>query len=130
MRLTSRKKEILSYFEPDYRERVTSEIGAPPFDVIGVAWLLHGLESHNKRHCLESTRRTLETMVRDGLLEKSTSYERRQDTTQSGDSAGVWCNVSRYGLPGQCTVVRDCEGKKDAIDGECVRLHEQSGMTV
>lgn len=37
MRLTSRKKEILSYFEPDNREWVTGEIGAPPFDVIGVA---------------------------------------------------------------------------------------------
>ncbi|ECV0011808.1 hypothetical protein EEN62_25000 [Salmonella enterica] len=130
MRLTSRKKEILSYFEPDYRERVTSEIGAPPFDVSGVAWLLHGLDSHDKRHCLESTRRTLEAMVRDGLLEKSTSYENRQNTTQSGDGAGVWCNVSRYGLPGQCAVIRDSDGKKGAIDGECVRLHEQPGQPI
>ncbi len=127
MRLTSRKKEILSYFEPDNRAWVTGEIGeigAPPFDVIGVAWLIYGLESHDKRHCLESTRRTLEAMVKDGLLEKSTSYERRQDTTQSGDGAGVWCNVSRYGLPGQCAVVRDCDGKKGAIDGEYVCLSE------
>ncbi|EAM2672962.1 hypothetical protein ABGY98_002831 [Salmonella enterica] len=128
MRLTSRKKEILSYFEPTNRDWVTGEIGAPPFDVIGVAWLIYGLESHDKRHCLESTRRTLEAMVKDGVLEKSTSYECRQDTTQSGDGAGVWCNVSRYGLPGQYVVVRDSEGKDGAIDGEYVRLPEQPGF--
>ncbi len=29
MRMTSRKKEILSYFEPDNLEWVTGEIGAP-----------------------------------------------------------------------------------------------------
>lgn len=128
MRLTSRKKEILSYFAPVNRDWVTSEIGAPPFDVSGVAWLLHGLDSHDKRHCLESTRRTLEAMVRDGVLEKSTSYERRQDTTQSGDGAGVWCNVSRYGLPGQCAVTRDDLGVDGAIDGECLRLPDQSAF--
>lgn len=125
MRLTSRKKEILSYFDPDNRAWVTGEIGAPPLDVSGVAYLLHGTESFKKRHQLESTRRTLEAMVKDGLLEKIISYECRQDTTQSGDGAGVWCNVSRYGLPGLCAVVRDSDGKNGAIDGECVRLSEQ-----
>ncbi len=63
-------------------------------------------------------------MVSDGRQEKMSSYERRQDTTQSGDGAGVWCNVSRYGLSGQCAVVRDSDGKNGAIDGECVRLPE------
>ncbi|ECA2558153.1 hypothetical protein UJ79_00585 [Salmonella enterica subsp. enterica serovar Muenchen] len=130
MRLTSRKKKILSYFEPDNREWVTSEIGAPPLDVSGVAYLIYGSGVSDNRHWLESTRRTLEAMVRDGLMEKSTSYERRQDITQSGDGAGVWCNVSRYGLPGQCAVIRDSDGKKDAIDGECVRLHEQPGQPI
>lgn len=118
MRLTSRKKKILSYFDPDNRDWVTGEIGAPPFDVSGVAWLINGLESHDKRHCLESTRRTLEAMVKDGLLEKSTSYEQRQNVTQSGDGAGVWCNVSRYGLPGQCVVTRDYLGVDGAFGGE------------
>lgn len=124
MRLTSRKKEILSYFDPDNREWVTGEISAPPFDVIGVAWLIDRLESHDKHHCLESIRRTPEAMVKDGLLEKYTRYERRQDITQSGDGAGVWCNVSRYGLPCQCVVIRDIDGKNSAIDGVCVRLPE------
>ncbi|RUR91074.1 hypothetical protein [Pectobacterium polaris] len=123
MRMTSRKKEILSYFEPDNREWVTGEIGQPPFDVSGVAYLLHGMESFDKRHMLESTRRTLEAMVGDGMLEKSTSYERRQDTTQgAADSAGVWCNCSRYGLPGQCTIVRDIGGADNSISGECVQV--------
>ena len=67
MRMTSRKKEILSYFEPDNLEWVTGEIGAPPFDVSGVAYLLHGMVSFDKRHQLESTRRTLESMVAGGL---------------------------------------------------------------
>ncbi|MDP8860688.1 hypothetical protein QZQ45_20195 [Serratia marcescens] len=122
MRLTSRKKEILSYLEPDNRELVTREIGAPPLDVSGVAYLLHGMDSFNKRHQLESTRRTLEAMVKDGLLEKTTSYEQRQDNTQSGGGDGVWCNVSRYGLPGTCTLTRDTGGKCDAIEGESVRI--------
>ncbi|EDV5020167.1 hypothetical protein ID80_000597 [Salmonella enterica subsp. enterica serovar Ball] len=119
MRLTSRKKEILSYFEPDNRAWVTGEIGAPPLDVSGVAYLLHGTESFNKRHQPESTRRTLEAMVKDGLLEKSTSYEQRQNRKNDD---GIWCKASRYGLPGQCAVFRDHDGKNDAIDGECVRL--------
>ncbi|EBZ1027229.1 hypothetical protein D7O18_21605 [Salmonella enterica subsp. enterica serovar Muenchen] len=124
MRLTSRKKKILSYFDPDNRDWVTSEIGAPPFDVIGVAWLIYGLESHDKRHCLESTRRTLEAMVKDGLLDKSTSYEQRQNRKHASNDDGIWCKASRYGLPGQCVVIRDDEGKNGAIDGECVRLPE------
>lgn len=78
MRMTSRKKEILSYFEPDNLEWVTGEIGAPPFDVSGVAYLLHGMVSFDKRHQLESTRRTLESMVAGGLLERVTVYESRQ----------------------------------------------------
>ncbi|EKY0662431.1 TPA: hypothetical protein ACT2TS_002479 [Citrobacter braakii] len=123
MRMTSRKKEILSYFEPDSMEWVAREIGAPPFDVSGVAYLLHGMESFDKRHQLESTRRTLESMVEDGLLDKVTVYEQRQNTTQgSTNSPGVWCNCSRYGLPGQCNVMRDTGGADNSISGECVRV--------
>lgn len=122
MRMTAHKKKILSYYEPDNRKWITSEIGAPPLDVSGVAYLLHGMSSFDRRHQLESTRRTLEAMVGDGLLEKITSYEHRQDTTQSGSGRGVWCNVSRYGLPGSCTVLRDEGGKREAIDGESLRI--------
>ncbi len=50
-------------------------IGAPPFDVSGVAYLLHGMGSLDKRHQLESTMRTCESMVAGGLLEKLNSYE-------------------------------------------------------
>ncbi|WP_333710596.1 hypothetical protein [Pluralibacter gergoviae] len=120
MRMTSRKKEILSYFEPDNLDWVTGEIGAPPLDVSGIAYLLHGMESFDKRYQLESTRRTLENMVAGGLLERVTVYEQRQNTTQgSGDAPGVWCNVTRYGLPGTCMVMRDIGGADNSISGEC-----------
>ncbi|KJM64886.1 hypothetical protein B5M10_14135 [Pluralibacter gergoviae] len=125
MRMTSRKKEILSYFEPDNLDWVTGEIGAPPLDVSGVTYLLHGMESFDKRHQLESTRRTLENMVAGGLLERVTVYEQRQNTTQgSGDAPGVWCNVTRYGLPGACRVTRDTCGADGAIDATYERLND------
>ncbi len=79
MRMTSRKKEIMELFKPDNIEWVTSEIGAPPFDVSGVAYMLKGMDSFDKKSILESTRRTLDSMVKDGLLEKISSYERRQN---------------------------------------------------
>lgn len=123
MRLTSRKKEILSYFAPDNRKWVTGEIGPPPLDISGVAYLLHGMESFNKRYQLESTRRTLENMVAGGLLERVTVYEQRQNTTQgSAYSLGVWCNVTRYGLPGLCQVFHDRYGEDGAIEGKCERI--------
>ena len=122
MRMTAHKKEILTYFEPDNLEWVTGEIGPPPLDVSDVTYLLYGMGSFNKRHQLESTRRTLEAMVRDGLLEKVASYEQRQDTTQSGDGKGIWCNCSRYGSPGSTVILRDTGGKHEAIEGESVRI--------
>lgn len=123
MRMTSRKKEILSFFDPEHREWVTGEIGAPPFDVSGVAYLLSGMNSFKSRHHMESARRTLEAMVNDGLLEKITSYEQRQDSTQSGSGKGVWCNCSRYGLIGQCLVMRDRDGSDNYIEGEFDRVN-------
>ncbi|EAU9427536.1 hypothetical protein EOI87_28570 [Salmonella enterica] len=65
-------------------------------------------------------------MVRDGLLEKSTSYEQRHNRKYGSSEDGVRCKVSRYGLPGQCAVTRDDLGVDGAIDGECVRLPDQS----
>ena len=123
MRMTSRKKEILSYFDPDNLDWVTGEIGAPPLAVSGVAYLLHGMESFDKRHQLESTRRTLENMVAGGLLERVTVYEQRQNTTQSSaDAPGVWCNVTRYGLPGTCRITRATGGDDNSLSGEYVRV--------
>lgn len=118
MRLTSRKKMILSYFEPDTLEWVTSEIDAPLFDVSGVAYLLHGMGSFGQRHQIESTRRTLENMVAGGQLERVTVYEKRQ--VRSGGETNA--TVIRYGLPGKCAVVRDTDGEKNAIEGECERI--------
>ncbi|EPN9822883.1 hypothetical protein ACXDKE_002182 [Klebsiella pneumoniae] len=118
MRMTSRKKKILSYFEPDNFDWITGEIGPPPFDVSGVAYLLHGMESFDKRHQLESTRRTLENMVAGGLLERVTVYESRQIKSGGETSA----TVVRYGLPGQCAVVRDNSGADNSISGEYERV--------
>ncbi|VDR24303.1 Uncharacterised protein [Raoultella terrigena] len=118
MRITSRKKEVLSYFEPDNREWVTGEIGAPPLDVSGVAYLLHGTGINDNRHWLESTRRTLEAMVKDGLLERCRSRETRS-IVLGGETTAT---VVRYGLPGTVSVVSDTEGAVNAIAGECVRL--------
>lgn len=117
MRLTSRKKMILNFFEPENFELVKVEIGAPPLDVSGVAYLLDGTRSRDERHWLESTRRTLEAMVKDGLLERFKSRE-----TRDGKYCDTTATVIRYGLPGQCIVMRDTEGADDAIDGEFVRL--------
>ncbi|EMI5490876.1 hypothetical protein REJ26_001983 [Providencia stuartii] len=123
MRMTKRKKEIMNLFEADNLEWVTSQIGAPPFDVAGVAYILNGMDSFNKKSIVESARRTLDSMVSDGLLEKVSSYERRQNRTQgSGDSPGVRCVVSRYGLPGQCNLVKYEDNGEDFIEGECVRV--------
>lgn len=118
MRMTNRKKEILSYFELEKIEWVTSEIGSPPFDVSGLAYLLHGMESFDKRYQLESTRRTLESMVANGLLERMTVYEERRSEYDNI----VHTTVVRYGLPGTCQVVRDSGGSEDSLDGECVRI--------
>ncbi|QLV33806.1 hypothetical protein [Citrobacter sp. RHBSTW-00424] len=117
MRMTSRKKEILSYFEPDSLDWVTGEIGAPPFDVSGVAYLLHGMVSFDKRHQLESTRRTLESMVDNGLLERVTVYESRQ-VKRGGETNAT---VVRYGLPGKCVISMDTGGR-EAIEGQAVRV--------
>lgn len=118
MRLTSRKKTILSYFEPDNRGWVTGEIGAPPLDVSGVAYLLYGTGINDNRHWLESTRRTLEAMVKDGQLEKYRSRKSRS-ITLGGETTAT---VIRYGLPGTVLVVRDTEGADGAVDGEFIRL--------
>lgn len=88
------------------------------FDVSGVAYLLHGMVSFDKRHQLESTRRTLESMVAGGLLERVTVYESRQ-IRRGGETNAT---VVRYGLPGHCAVMRDTGGADNAISGEYMRV--------
>ncbi|MGQ3663804.1 hypothetical protein [Citrobacter braakii] len=117
MRMTNRKKEILSYFEPDNLAWVVKEIGAPPLDVSGVAYLLNGgTIGRTERYKLESTRRTLEIMVKNGQLERVRVKEARE-THLGGE---VTTTVIRYGLPGTCTVIRDEDGADNVIDGGSV----------
>lgn len=118
MRLTNRKKKILSYFEPANREWVEREIGAPPLDVSGVAYLLYGTGINDNRHQLESTRRTLEAMVKDGLLEKCRSRELRS-IAMGGETTAT---VTRYGLPGVVYVIRDTAGDDGVIEGNFSRI--------
>lgn len=68
--MTTHKKQILTFFEPENSEWVKGEIGPPPFDVSGVAYLPYQLSSFDNKYQIESTRRTLESMVKDGLLKK------------------------------------------------------------
>lgn len=113
----------MELFETDNLEWIICEIGSPPFDVSGVAYMLKGMESFNKKSILEPTRRTLDGMVKDGLLEKVFSYERRQNKHQgSSSSPGVCCVVSRYDLPGKCHIVKCENDGEDFIEGECVKI--------
>ena len=96
MRMTRHKKQILELYKPEYREWVRVEAGDPPFDVRGVTVLLYG---DTQRHHIEATRRTLNAMVRDGLLERVKVREPRFDV-RIGDN-GAHCTVIRYGLARQ-----------------------------
>lgn len=118
MRITARKKEILTFFDASNLNFVTGEIGAPPLDVSGVAYLLNsGTVSRAERYQLESARRTLEAMVKDGLLERVRVREVRD-----GSHGETTAMVIRYGLPGTCSVLRDESGADNAIDGEFTRV--------
>lgn len=93
MRMTRHKKQILELYKSEYRDWVRLEAGEPPFDVRGVTVLLYG---DTQRHHIEATRRTLNAMVRDGLLERMKVREPRFDVRIGGD--GAHCTVIRYGL--------------------------------
>ena len=115
MRLTNRKQEILSYFEPDKRDLVTDEIGTPPLDVSGVAYLLHGTGINNNQYWLESTMRTLEAIVKDELLERYRSLETRSIVL--GGVMTATATVVRYGLADNVSVVRNAEAPDDSVSG-------------
>ena len=76
--------------------------------------------SFGKRHQLESTRHTLESMVAGGLPERMTVFETRQ-VRCGGETNST---VVRYDLPGQCAVVHDTGGADNTLPGECVRISE------
>ena len=94
MRMTRHKKQILELYKPEYRDWVRVEAGDPPFDVRGVTVLLYG--SEYQRYHIEATRRTLNAMVRDKLLERVKVREPRFDVRIGGD--GAHCTVIRCGL--------------------------------
>ncbi len=85
--------------------------------------MLKEIDSFDKKNILESTRRTLDSMVKDGLLEKISSYERRQNKHHdSSSSPGVRCVVSRYGLQGKCRLVKYENDGEVFIEGKYIRI--------
>lgn len=116
MRMTCRKKKILSYYQPEHREQITNLIGLPPFDVYSVALLLRDGDTAKDRHHIESTRRTLDNMVRYGVLERVSVREWR-----NGRYGPLESTVIRYGLPGDSTALRDADSVDCAINesGKC-----------
>ncbi len=62
-------------------------------------------------------------MVKDSLLEKGSSYERRHNNHQgSSFSPSVWCVISRYGLHGKSRLVKYENDGEDFIEGECSKV--------
>ncbi|WP_066753204.1 hypothetical protein [Proteus myxofaciens] len=61
----------------------------------------------------------LDSTVKDGFLEKASSYKRRQNKHQGSNSShGVHCVVSQYGLLGKCHLVKYENDGEDFIEGE------------
>ncbi|HCM6251591.1 TPA: hypothetical protein N3Z61_001628 [Klebsiella pneumoniae] len=112
LQIMTRRFTLYAY---DKRDWVTDEIGAPPLDVSGVAYLLHGTGINNNQHWLESTRRTLEAMVKDGLLERYRSREARSIVL--GGVMTATATVVRYGLVDNVSVVRNAEVPDDSVSG-------------
>ncbi len=76
------------------------EIGAPPLDVSGVAYLLYGTGINNNRHWLESTVRTLEAMVKDGLLENTEAGVKEYYSGRRDNRNGYPLRLAGYCLSG------------------------------
>lgn len=128
MRLTSRKKTILSYFEQDNREWVTGEIGAPPLDASSAEYLLYGTGINDNRHLLESTRLTLEEMMKDGvLLPGRYHYREARSIVLGGETTVI---VVRYDLTGIVSAVRDRESAYNAIAGEFSHVASQHFQSI
>ncbi|ADU72111.1 conserved hypothetical protein (plasmid) [Pantoea sp. At-9b] len=89
MYMTESKKKILSFFYPSNLEYIMKQIGPPPFDIYSISYLLYGPELYKHPVKRESSRRSLELMVRMGILIKSTHIEVRN---------GMTCRLSRYRL--------------------------------
>ncbi len=107
MRMTLRKKEILSYFAYEQRAWISRVAGAPPLDATEIAYLLCGAHRENSRHWLESVRRTLKVMVKEGLLEEIRVKELRQTVPGTTTSS-----VVRYGLPGETVMGHHCDKER------------------
>lgn len=118
MRQTNRKTAILALFSPETKEQADAirlEAGTPPFDVSGIAAALYGYDVQIEDLTLyRSVRRTLDTMVKDGQLERIKVNEGR------GPFGRMNSKVVRYHLPGTFTVVREDRPPANYIEGEVI----------
>lgn len=118
MRQTNRKTAILALFSPETKEQADAirlEAGEAPFDVSGIAAALYGFDVQREDPTLyRSIRRTLDTMVKDGQLERIRVNEGR------GAFGRINSLVVRYRLPGTFTVVREDSPPADYIEGEVI----------
>ncbi|MCX8958139.1 hypothetical protein [Erwinia psidii] len=118
MRQTNRKTAILALFRPETKEQADAirlEACEPPFDVAGIASALYGFDVQREDPTrYRSVRRTLDTMVKDGQLERIKINEGR------GPFGHINSLVVRYRLPGTFTVVREDRPPADYIEGEVI----------
>lgn len=118
MRQTNRKTAILALFRPETKEQADAirlDAGEPPFDVAGIASALYGFDVQTIAPTLyRSVRRTLDTMAKDGQLERIKVNEGR------GEFGRINSLVVRYCLPGTFTVQRESNPPKNYIEGEVI----------
>lgn len=111
MKLTEKKKKIIDLFHPDCEDLVFSEVGYYPLDAISVSQLTN--------RDIRATRRSLEALVRDGLLvrEKSEGYY-EVSTGRTMHRPGV-----AYDIPAEKRIGRK---PKEAFDAERKIAGEQA----
>lgn len=68
------------------------------FDMSGITRLLYRPHAYKERHYPESTRRTPEAMVRDGLSEKSTSYGQCQNRKHANSKGEMVLRLAYFWL--------------------------------
>lgn len=97
MRMTARKREILEQIAAEWWPDLESDIGLPPYDLSGICYLV-GMDGYEKQD-RENVRRTLESMVADGLLEKRIIRQFREGMNEF-DRGSLHCSMACYAPAG------------------------------
>ncbi|EJJ0330726.1 hypothetical protein NI508_000013 [Salmonella enterica] len=145
-RMTKKKAQILNVFSYENADFIKSEVGGWPLTARDVLYLTQGLGDKDKElDQIRAMRRTLETLVRDGLLvhEDSESYY-EVSTSRTIHRKGIAYDLPkalRVGRPAGSEKyknygsydsgvtyfdAKDC-GSGRIIEGEVIREHEKDG---